>query len=111
VRQVAPELGARYVVLKGSVRRAGDRIRITAQLIDATTGTHRWAERNDRKLEDTFAVQDEVGQEDRGGACGAHGQGRDRARARQAARGVAGLQPLLAGRSQFRSLPFLVRRL
>ena len=59
VRQVGRELGVRYV-LEGSVRRAGDRIRITAQLIDATTGAHRWAERYDRKLEDTFAVQDEV---------------------------------------------------
>jgi adenylate cyclase len=59
VRQVGRELGARYV-LEGSVRRAGDRIRITAQLIDATTGAHLWAERYDRKLEDTFAVQDEV---------------------------------------------------
>ena len=59
VRQVGRELGARYV-LEGSVRRAGDRIRITAQLIDATTGAHRWAERYDRKLEDAFAVQDEV---------------------------------------------------
>jgi adenylate cyclase len=47
-------------VLEGSVRRAGDRIRISAQLIDATTGGHRWAERYDRKIEDTFAVQDEV---------------------------------------------------
>jgi adenylate cyclase len=59
VRQVGRELGVRYV-LEGSVRRAGDRIRISAQLIDATTGAHRWAERYDRKLEDTFAVQDEV---------------------------------------------------
>lgn len=59
VRQVGRELGARYV-LEGSVRRAGDRIRISAQLIDATTGAHLWAERYDRKLEDAFAVQDEV---------------------------------------------------
>jgi adenylate cyclase len=59
VRQVARELGARYV-LEGSVRRAGDRIRISAQLIDAATGAHRWAERYDRNLEDTFAVQDDV---------------------------------------------------
>jgi len=59
VRQVGRELGARYV-LEGSVRRAGDCIRIAVQLIDATTGVHRWAERYDRKLEDTFAVQDEV---------------------------------------------------
>ena len=59
VRQVGRELGARYV-LEGSIRRAGDRIRVSAQLIDATTGAHRWAERYDRKLEDIFAVQDEV---------------------------------------------------
>ena len=59
VRQVGRELGARYV-LEGSIRRAGDRIRISAQLVDAVTGAHRWAERYDRKLEDVFAVQDEV---------------------------------------------------
>jgi adenylate cyclase len=51
VRQVGRELGVRYV-LEGSVRRGGDRVRITSQLIDATTGAHRWAERYDRKLED-----------------------------------------------------------
>jgi adenylate cyclase len=56
---VGRELGVRYV-LEGSIRRGGDRVRITAQLIDATTGAHRWAERYDRKLEDVFAVQDEV---------------------------------------------------
>ena len=59
IRQVGRELGVRYV-LEGSVRRAGDRVRITGQLIDATTGTHRWAERYDRNIEDVFAVQDEV---------------------------------------------------
>jgi TolB-like protein/class 3 adenylate cyclase len=59
VRQVGRELGVRYI-LEGSIRRAGDRVRITAQLIDATTAAHRWAERYDRKLEDVFAVQDEV---------------------------------------------------
>ncbi len=59
VRQVGRELGVRYV-LEGSVRRGGDRMRISAQLIDAATGVHRWAERYDRKLEDVFAVQDEV---------------------------------------------------
>ena len=58
-RNVGRELSARYV-LEGSVRRAGDRIRITAQLIDASTGAHRWAERYDRKLKDVFAVQDEI---------------------------------------------------
>jgi adenylate cyclase len=59
IRQVGRELGARYV-LEGSARRSGDRIRITAQLVDAVTGAHRWAERYDRELHDAFAVQDEV---------------------------------------------------
>src|SRR5262249_39914597 len=59
IRQVGRELGARYA-LGGSVRRSGDRIRITAQLIDAMTGAHCWAERYDRELHDTFAVQDEM---------------------------------------------------
>jgi adenylate cyclase len=52
-------LGVRYVV-EGSVRRGGGRVRVTAQLIDATTGGHVWAERYDRKLDDVFAVQDEI---------------------------------------------------
>ena len=59
VRQVAHELGVRYV-LEGSVRTAGERIRITAQLIDAATGKHIWAERYDRELQDIFAVQDDI---------------------------------------------------
>jgi adenylate cyclase len=59
IRQVGQELGAHYV-LEGSVRRSGERIRIAAQLIDAVTGVHRWAERYDRKLNDAFEVQDEV---------------------------------------------------
>jgi adenylate cyclase len=59
IRQVGRELGVRYV-LEGSIRRAGDRIRISAQLIDAVTGVHRWGERYDRELKDVFAVQDEV---------------------------------------------------
>src|SRR5262245_30386941 len=59
VRQVGRELGLHYV-LEGSIRRGGNRIRIAAQLIDAATGAHRWAERYDRKLQDTFVVQDEV---------------------------------------------------
>ena len=57
--QVSKELGVRYV-LEGSVRRAGNRVRITAQLIDATTDYQMWAERYDRQLDDIFAVQDEV---------------------------------------------------
>jgi adenylate cyclase len=59
VRQVAHELGVRYV-LEGTVRRDGDQVRISAQLIDGMTGGHRWAERYDRNLMDIFAVQDEV---------------------------------------------------
>ena len=59
VRQVGRDLGVRYV-LEGSIRRAGDRVRISGQLTDAVTGAHRWAERYDRQLEDVFAVQDEV---------------------------------------------------
>jgi len=59
VQQVGRELGVRYV-LEGSVRTAADRIRITAQLIDATTGHHLWAERYDRELKDIFALQDEI---------------------------------------------------
>jgi adenylate cyclase len=59
VKQVGLDLGVRYV-LEGSVRKAGDRIRITAQLVDAETAKHVWAERYDRDLADTFAVQDEI---------------------------------------------------
>jgi TolB-like protein len=59
VRQVARELGVRYVV-EGSVRKGGNRVRITAQLIDADTGNHLWAERFDRTLDDVFEVQEEV---------------------------------------------------
>jgi TolB-like protein len=59
VRQVAEELGVRYV-LEGSVRRAGDQVRINAQLIDATTGGHLWAERYDSTLADVFALQDRI---------------------------------------------------
>jgi adenylate cyclase len=59
VRQIGRELGVRYV-LEGSIRRDGDRVRITAQLIDAATAAHRWAERYDRELSNVFAVQDEV---------------------------------------------------
>jgi adenylate cyclase len=59
VKQVSEELGVRYV-LEGSVQRSGDRIRINAQLIDALTGRHIWAERYDRDLTDLFALQDEI---------------------------------------------------
>jgi adenylate cyclase len=59
IKQVSRELGVRYVV-EGSVRKAGDRVRISAQLIDATTGAHVWAERYDRELQDIFSLQDEI---------------------------------------------------
>jgi len=59
VRQVSRELGARYVI-EGSIRKGGDRVRISAQLIDATTGRHVWAERYDREIEDIFELQDEM---------------------------------------------------
>ena len=61
IRRVGQELGARYVV-EGSVRRSDDRVRVTAQLINAQTGHHVWAERYDRSLADIFAVQDELTQ-------------------------------------------------
>ncbi len=59
VKQVGRELGVRYA-LEGSVRKSGNRVRITAQLIDAGTGTHIWADQYDRALDDIFAVQDEL---------------------------------------------------
>ena len=58
VRQVAEELGVRYV-LEGSVRRVGDQVRVNAQLIDATTGGHVWADRYDGNVADIFSLQDE----------------------------------------------------
>ncbi len=61
VRHVGRSLGAGYVV-EGSVRRAGDRVRITAQLVDAVNGLHLWAERYDRAMEDVFAIQEEIAQ-------------------------------------------------
>ena len=62
VQQVAEELGVRYV-LEGMVRVAGDRMRITVQLIDAMTGNHLWAERYDRELKEIFALQDDITKE------------------------------------------------
>ena len=61
VKRVGRELGVHYVV-EGSVRKVGQRVRITAQLVDTANGNHIWAEHYDRKLEDIFAVQDEVAQ-------------------------------------------------
>jgi adenylate cyclase len=62
VHEVGRDLGVRYV-LEGGVQRSGSRVRITAQLVDATTGYHIWAERYDREVRDIFAVQDEVTQQ------------------------------------------------
>jgi adenylate cyclase len=59
VRQIARELGVRYI-LEGSVRRGADRLRLTAQLVDAEPGNHLWADRYDRPLQDLFALQDEI---------------------------------------------------
>jgi adenylate cyclase len=61
VKQVGREQGVRYV-LEGSVRNDGDRVRVTAQLIDAETGHHQWADRYDRNLDDIFSVQDDITQ-------------------------------------------------
>jgi adenylate cyclase len=61
VRKVGTDLGVRYV-LEGSVRKAANRIRVTAQFVDAQTGNHIWADKFDRDLEDIFAIQDEVAQ-------------------------------------------------
>ncbi len=59
IKQVGRELGVRYV-LEGSVRKSGNRVRITGQLIDAATGNHLWADRFDSQLEDIFDLQDRV---------------------------------------------------
>ena len=59
VREAAKQLGVRYI-LEGSVRKSGNRVRITAQLIDAKDGTHLWGERYDRAVDDIFAIQDEI---------------------------------------------------
>ena len=59
VQEVAEQLGVRYV-LEGIVQKSGEKLRVTAQLVDAVDGKHLWAERFDRKLDDLFAVQDEI---------------------------------------------------
>ena len=59
IQEVGRELGVRYV-LEGSVQRAGNQVRITAQLIDATNGRHVWAESYDRELQDIFVLQDDI---------------------------------------------------
>src|SRR4051812_10678109 len=61
IKEVGRELSVRYV-LEGSVRRSADRLRMSAQLIEAVTGAHVWAERFDRVMTDIFAIQDEIGE-------------------------------------------------
>ena len=72
-RQVGNDLGVHYL-LEGSVRKSGTRIRVTAQLIDSTQGSHVWAERYDRELTDIFAVQDEIVENILGTLCGSTGK-------------------------------------
>ena len=91
VQKVARELGVQYVV-EGSVRKAGNRVRITAQLIDADTDRHVWAERYDRDLEDIFAIQDEVTVVDRRHAAGPRRGGVARPRGAQDHRQHGGLR-------------------
>jgi adenylate cyclase len=92
VRQVGRELGFRYV-LEGSIRREGGRVRISAQLADAVTGAHRWAERYDRQLEDVFAVQDEVARTIVA-TLAAHVNKADRSHHQQGTGDLAGVRPL-----------------
>ena len=68
IKQVGRDLGVRYV-LEGSVRRAGDKVRITGQLIESSTGLHLWADRYDGKLEDVFEMQDQYHRRRRAAGC------------------------------------------
>jgi TolB-like protein len=89
IGQVGKELGVRYVV-EGSVRRSGDNIRITIQLVEAAMGVSRWAERYDRNIQNVFAIQDEVAR-NRRHPVDARAEGGGRPRAAQAPGDVAGL--------------------
>jgi adenylate cyclase len=90
VRQVGQELGVRYV-LEGSVRRSGSRVRITGQLVEASTGTHVWADRFDGALADVFDLQDQVAARVVAAIRPKPSQSRDRACAEEAAGEPAGL--------------------
>jgi len=94
VKQVAQELGVRYV-LEGSMRKAGNRVRITGQLIDTTTGAHIWAERFDGALDDIFDLQDQAASSV-AGAIEPKLRIRDRTRQPQADREPHGVRPLPA---------------
>ena len=108
VRQIGRELGVRYV-LEGSIRRDGDRVRIGAQLIDASTGAHRWAERYERKLDDVFAVQDEVARAITAISGRPCEQGRGRTYVAEASSELAGLRQLHASLRRLRIVSVLVQ--
>ncbi len=90
-RQVGKELEVRYL-LEGSVRKSGTRIRVTAQLIDTTRGSHVWAERYDRELADMFVVQDEIVESILGTLCGFGGKLAELARLRAMREGSANME-------------------
>ena len=102
VRDIGRDLGVAYI-LEGSMQRSGERIRITAQLIDTATGIHHWAERYDRNLEDVFAVQDEVTWTHRHDFGRAGEPGRAREGAWQGPIGMAGLRLLPEGGEAYAS--------
>ncbi len=90
-RQAGKELGVQYL-LEGSVRKSGTRIRVTAQLIDTTQGSHVWAERYDRELADIFAVQDEIVESILVTLCGSVGKLAELARSRAMHKGPAKME-------------------
>ena len=92
IRQVGRDLGVRYV-MEGSVRKAGNRLRITGQLIDASDGAHLWADRFDGVLEDVFELQDRVTRKRSRHHRAEGGAGRNRARPKQAGWQPQGLRP------------------
>jgi adenylate cyclase len=98
VKQVSRELGVRYLV-EGSVRRIGDRIRVTAQLIDGITGNHLWAERYDRQAAELFAVQDDVVQTIVGTLAGRVQAARVEVARRNPPRSVAAYDLVLRGKA------------
>ena len=100
VKQVGRELGVRYV-LEGSVRKAGNRVRITGQLIEAATGAHIWADRFDGELEDVFDLQDQVTTSVVGRDRATARTSRDRARATQADREARRYDYYLRGAALF----------
>ena len=100
IRQVGRELGVRYV-LEGSVRKAGNRVRITGQLIEAETGAHLWADKFDGALEDVFDLQDKITDAVVGIIEPSLRASRDRARAAQAAREPRRLRSLSSRATSF----------